>query len=234
MSFALAHVGYVNHPNGSFVHAVEWVVGLAVNAMRYVMIAVFAAVVGLSVVLAVMTHRTRTDSVEVFGRSMFIVESGSMAPAIGVGDAVLVRPLDMTERAGLAVGDIVTFHAADNPDMHVTHRVTAVSTRADGVFYRTKGDANSQVDPFEVSSEQVFGVVEHRLPLVGYVLHLVQQPRFVVTVLVALVLSHLSVLIWRQAKIHGNLQLVGGHLVSHRSVDQSSDLTYESSTGRQS
>jgi signal peptidase len=229
MSLAVPHVGHVNHPDGPVVHAVERVVGLAVNVMRYVMIAVFAGVVGLSIFLAVMTNRSHNDTAEVFGHSMFIVESGSMAPAIGVGDAVLVKPLDTAQRATLAVGDIVTFHAADNPDMHITHRVTGVSATAEGVFYRTKGDANPDVDPFQVASEQVFGRVEHRLPMAGYVLHLVQQPRFIVTVLAALLLSHLSVLIWRHAKSHGHLGLVGLH-----DADHARDLIHEFNTGGQS
>lgn len=203
MSIALPHTGSLHHPDGPVVHVVERVVGAAVHVMRFVMIAVFAGVVGLSLLLAVATNRSHSDTLEVFGHSMFIVESGSMSPAIGVGDAVLVKPLDEAARTTLAAGDVVTFHAADDPTMHITHRILGRTETADGIFYRTKGDANPEQDPFEISSEQVFGVVEHRLAKVGYVLHLVQQPRFIVTVLAALVLSHVSVLILRLARRQG-------------------------------
>jgi signal peptidase len=98
----------------------------------------------------------------------YVVVSGSMAPHIDPGDAILV---DARPATAVRVGDVITYvpaGASRSSDSRVTHRVVAVHDRPEGRFFETKGDANEDSDPALVAGDQVVGVVTLRLPLLGY------------------------------------------------------------------
>lgn len=97
------------------------------------------------------------------GSRPYVVVSGSMAPAINVGDAVIVQP---DQEVG--AGEVATYVAQGQT---VTHRVTDVTPAG----YRTRGDANETADPTVVPREQVIGVATHRLPFGGYALIYLRQ-----------------------------------------------------------
>ncbi|MFW6384925.1 MAG: signal peptidase I [Halodesulfurarchaeum sp.] len=100
----------------------------------------------------------------------YVVLSGSMEPAIGVGDVVVVYA---TDPAGIERGDVITFTTASSR-VPVTHRVTAVIEPIDGdrgVAFTTMGDANEDGDFAPVPDSAVLGVVPSvTLPHVGEVL----------------------------------------------------------------
>lgn len=101
------------------------------------------------------------------GYRIYTVRTGSMEPAIQVGDAVLIRPAD-----GLpSVGDIVTFQPSESAGV-VTHRVVDVD---DGAL-TTKGDANDTDDTWLVDESMLIGEVQARLPFIGFVLIFLRQP----------------------------------------------------------
>ena len=75
-------------------------------------------------------------------RAVFMT-TGSMRPAIAPGDLVIVRPVDP---ASIRVGDVITFQAPIGSHELVTHRVVAVTSSAQGIAFRTKGDANRVAD----------------------------------------------------------------------------------------
>lgn len=54
----------------------------------------------------------------VVGDEGLIVYSGSMAPAIHVGDLAIIRPINPDQ---LVTGDVVTYLFADQPNVLVTH-----------------------------------------------------------------------------------------------------------------
>ena len=91
------------------------------------------------------------------GFSAVSVSTGSMTPAIRVGDIVVTAP---TDGEGLGDGTVVNFRQDD--DMRL-HRITAV---VDG-GYRTAGDANRSPDSSVVAPEQITGVGVMLVPLVG-------------------------------------------------------------------
>lgn len=88
----------------------------------------------------------------------YVVVSGSMAPAIDVGDAVVVGP----DRSP-TTGDVITF---TDRGQTVTHRV--IEQIAGG--YRTQGDANGTPDPTPVPPGNVLGRVAATVPFGGYAL----------------------------------------------------------------
>ena len=81
----------------------------------------------------------------VFDYKVLSVLSGSMEPAIRTGDVIIVEPLRPEHE--IREGDVITFRAADAPDMLITHRVIGiVSVNGEPAAYVTKGDANEAPD----------------------------------------------------------------------------------------
>jgi len=113
------------------------------------------------------------------GRQSIVIGGGSMEPTIGLGAAIIVRPV---AAADLAVGDIVSMQVGDARTTF-THRIVAVVDRADGRWIRTKGDANAEPDPTLVAATEVIGRVELTIPLAGYLLALLSLPMGVMFVI---------------------------------------------------
>ena len=106
------------------------------------------------------------------GRQSIVIGGGSMEPAVGLGAAIVVRPV---AAADLAIGDIVSMQVGAARTTF-THRVVDVVDRADGRWIRTKGDANAQPDPTLVPVTDVIGRVELVIPLAGYLITLLSLP----------------------------------------------------------
>jgi len=106
------------------------------------------------------------------GRQTIIVGGSSMEPAIGLGAAIVIRPVPAE---ALAVGDVVTLHAGEKSAIY-THRIIEVVDRPDGRWIRTQGDANAHPDPTLIHSSAVVGRTELAIPLVGYLLALLSIP----------------------------------------------------------
>lgn len=146
----------------------------AVTALRRIVdlaLVVLIAVVLLGVILG--------KGAPIMGRQSIVVGGGSMEPAIGLGAAIVVQPV---EAAALAVGDIVSMQIGPDRTTY-THRIIAVVDRVDGRWIRTKGDANANPDPTLVPATAVIGRVEIVVPFAGYLLALLSLPMGVMFVL---------------------------------------------------
>lgn len=105
-----------------------------------------------------------------------VVLSGSMAPELNVNDLIIIH-----KESEYKENDIVTY--VDTRNSLVTHRI--ISINGDGIT--TKGDANNTSDtPFEIS--RIKGKVVNIIPRVGIILDFIQNPFFVVAVVVVTVL----------------------------------------------
>lgn len=134
------------------------------------------------------------------GRRLYVVTSGSMSPAIHVGDAVLVRPVDAMQAASLKLGDVVTFRAANNPRFLITHRIVAVRSSAAGRrFFETKGDANGDRDGSVLVPERVVGVVTQVVPRLGSVVVALRTPGVIGLFVVAFLLFELALAAFRRS-----------------------------------
>lgn len=98
------------------------------------------------------------------GASADVVVSGSMAPAIGAGDVVVL--LSVRDPAAIQPGAIVAYQSGESVRL-VLHRVVERVETADGVFLVTKGDANEDIDPWPVPVPAVAGVYAFHVPAVG-------------------------------------------------------------------
>lgn len=97
----------------------------------------------------------------VSGMQCFSIISGSMSPALNVGDLVIVYPVDFDK---INVDDIITYTVSENIPA-VTHRVYSVDY--DKGELMTKGDANEDVDGMTVDKSAVIGKVFFSMPYVG-------------------------------------------------------------------
>ena len=104
------------------------------------------------------------------GYQVFNVISGSMEPEYSVGDLLYVKEVKPSD---IEVGTPITFVL--NEDLVVaTHRVVEID--ADNQYFYTKGDANETVDSAPVHFNNVIGVPQFHIPLLGYVSDFIQNP----------------------------------------------------------
>lgn len=109
------------------------------------------------------------------GSQMLIVTSGSMAPTVLAGDAIVIgRPVPNALRPGT----IVTFSGPDNQGRLTTHRISSLRPTPNGLYLQTKGDANESPDPNFVAASAVVGTGQLRLPYVGRWLAIYESPRW--------------------------------------------------------
>jgi len=104
------------------------------------------------------------------GYEVYNVISGSMEPTYSKGDLIYVKAVNPTE---IRVGDPITF-VANEQLVVATHRVVRIDAQ-NRCFY-TKGDANETEDQRPVRFENVKGVPQFSLPLLGYVSDYIASP----------------------------------------------------------
>jgi signal peptidase I len=126
------------------------------------------------------------------GFRVVVVTGGSMAPAIGAGDAALVAPAKPGE---VGPGDIAVYRAASN-GAWVLHRVLETRVVDGRPYLVTKGDANRTADHDLIPAANVQGTVEWRAPYAGRALSWAGTPA-VRLILVAV----LAVIIWHELTV---------------------------------
>jgi signal peptidase len=94
-----------------------------------------------------------------------VISSGSMVPAIAVGDVVVTAP---AAPASIRTNDIIIFTEPATPGKNVAHRV--ITRNPDGSF-TTGGDANQVADSTPLPASSVHGRVRFRVPFIGLPKH---------------------------------------------------------------
>jgi signal peptidase I len=102
------------------------------------------------------------------GYRPYVVQSGSMEPAIMTGDVIVIQ-----SRGVYNINDVVTF--TNNSGNIVTHRIVAVDRAATNT-YSTKGDANRSGDEDAIGDSQIIGKVALVVPHLGYVVSFAKTP----------------------------------------------------------
>lgn len=112
----------------------------------------------LGFIIYVMVCSANGKAVNVFGKSILRVVTGSMEPSLQVGDYIII---EKTNTDDLKEGDIISFYSdqSDIKGMLVTHRI--VGRNDDGCFV-TKGDANLVSDSVNVRPESIVGKYTHK------------------------------------------------------------------------
>lgn len=102
---------------------------------------------------------------------MKIVLSGSMEPTIKTGSIILIHP-----EAAYTVGDIVTFGKDTKTNIPTTHRLVASHIENGILYFNTKGDANEDPDPDQITQKDIEGKVLFSIPYLGYVIDFAKHP----------------------------------------------------------
>jgi signal peptidase len=116
------------------------------------------------------------------GGKALIVRSGSMEPAIGVGDLVVTETVEPTD---VAVGEVVTFSDPTRSGDLVTHRVQKVELQGSRVAFVTRGDANGGVERWTIDRDGTMGRLLFGIPQLGYVVSWAAEPMTRFALLVA-------------------------------------------------
>jgi len=82
------------------------------------------------------------------------IKSQSMMPLFGAGDVVRII-INNEHQTLFEEGDVVAFYSPDNKIW--VHRIVDFEFRDDHFYYTTKGDMNSNNDPFQVIDEDIIG-----------------------------------------------------------------------------
>jgi signal peptidase len=134
-------------------------------------------------IVAVFLLLVAVTALDLTGHRLFVVGGASMEPALGKGSLVIVRS---TYPAALTVGDVVTY---EHRGATVTHRVATIAEYGDGRLFTTKGDANDAADPDAVAFDDRVGLVVAHVPLLGYLVAILQAYGRFLSVAVACVIA---------------------------------------------
>ena len=117
---------------------------------------------GIVLLLAVFTIASNTSLLG--GYKSFMVLSGSMEPAILIGDIIITHRQDQYIK-----NDTVTFYGEEN--RVVTHRIVSASQEKNQTKFITKGDANRSEDDASIFQEAIIGKVIFIIPKLGYLVN---------------------------------------------------------------
>lgn len=101
----------------------------------------------------------------------YIVQSGSMEPAIKTGGIIFIKPISTYK-----IGDVITFGPVPKGKVPTTHRIIEARAESGRMIYVTKGDANEDRDFNEVMHKDVLGKVYFDVPFIGYILAAAKKP----------------------------------------------------------
>ena len=152
---------------------------------------IFVAVIGITAVLMVVSIFPITGNFK-----LMVVQSGSMEPSIKTGAVVVVKPVEKYQ-----IGDVITFKDVFKTEVPVTHRIVEIKVIEGKYHYLTKGDANDNNDPKEVSETDVVGKVLFDVPFIGYIVDGARKPLgFALLIIIpgAFIIYDESKKIWRE------------------------------------
>ena len=139
------------------------------------MLILFLIIILLSVVYSKIIRKD--DIVKVFGKSMFIVVTGSMEPAIKAGELIITSDKNNYEK-----GDIVTFK--DSEGYIITHRIVNINRDR----FVTKGD-NNNIQDEENSVTNIKGKVIFHSIILGIFIRYFLKPLIIIYVLVVITVT---------------------------------------------
>jgi|SRR3990167_4538736 len=124
--------------------------------------------------ICTVSYFSRFNVIKNYG--LYIVESNSMSPSIKRGDLLISSKLDSYK-----VSDVITFTYPYDVNKLISHRITEVTFEngpigGQVVFYKTKGDANSTIDPWQIKNSYIKGKVFFLVPFIGYLVFFIRHP----------------------------------------------------------
>ncbi len=93
-----------------------------------------------------------------------VIASGSMVPNIYKGDVVVIEKIE-GDYDLLNLNQVIAYKYND---IIIVHRLVKIVDVDGERFYYTKGDANNAMDNYAISKDMILGVVNVKVPYIGY------------------------------------------------------------------
>jgi signal peptidase len=128
-----------------------------------------------------------TNKVPVIGNYAILkVVTSSMETTIHKNQIVLVKQVPADQ---IKVSDVISYYqnlGENEKEIVITHRVTEIikDSETQRILFKTKGDANSAEDAWDVPGEKVIGVVDFGYPALVNVLSFVSNPLGIVVLVI--------------------------------------------------
>lgn len=121
---------------------------------------------------------------------LLAVASGSMVPALNVGDLIVVQG-GLTANdivANYVTGDVIVFYRPNGATDLIVHRAVEVDVDPDNrTFLKTKGDHNPSTDYWKVYESDIVGKVVGVVPYVGNIPLFVHRPEGMMIIVILIV-----------------------------------------------
>lgn len=119
----------------------------------------FVSLIGPAIIAVVLVYFTSGY----FHYYAVAVASGSMKTKINKGDVVVIEKIDK-KYDELKKGQVIAFYQHEK--IYV-HRLVDIGKDRNEYYFYTKGDANNFPDNFVVKEEDIIGIVNYRIPVIG-------------------------------------------------------------------
>ncbi len=169
------------------------------RVLLWVMVAFLAVVL-----ISFLVIRIQGGTPTVFGYSIQRITTGSMRPALEVGDMIISKTVSSPDQ--IHVGDIVTFQGGSAVDYRsITHRVVEEPSLNDEGEYvlTTKGDANTEPER-DVKFSRVQFVYVSKFDFINKVYNFFLSPPGLLTFIAALILAFFDEILTIAKVLTGN------------------------------
>ena len=99
-----------------------------------------------------------------FKYKMIAIGSESMQPSINKGDAIIIEKISKEDFQNIEEGNIIAFK---QDGKIIVHRINKITLQRDTIKIITKGDANKEVDNYEITYDNLEGIVNIKIPYIG-------------------------------------------------------------------
>ena len=137
-------------------------------------LSIFVTLLLLLMLSIVVVQRFSNNQINLGGYGVYTVATGSMVPEYKIKDLLLTCQKDPQD---INVGDDVVYLGTKDSveGKIVTHRVIKKYYNDGKYYFNTKGIANELTDP-EIDENQILGVVRHKLVLLSFCSHIINNP----------------------------------------------------------
>ena len=167
------------------------------KTLKFLSNILFTVFMIVMVFLIFITAQSRLTGMEpsLFGNRLYVVDSGSMEPALKINSLIVVNEKSPDI---INTGDILTYYGAGDK-VRVTHRVVEVGPNQE--YFITQGDANNTKDSMPVERQSVIGTVTLSIPYVGYAFRFLSSKQGIVFIIGMGVISFVLPLLFKKINL---------------------------------
>lgn len=139
--------------------------------LNFIEITILVVISLACVVLIIQSTFLKNKSI--FGYRSYVIASNSMYPVLEYGDVILVKEVDYDD---IEINDIITYKgiSGEFEGKIITHEVIDIFYEDNVKILKTKGRANTGVDPY-VYENQVYGRFVYRFILISFISKIVRD-----------------------------------------------------------